>query len=78
MTFAEVIENDWFKKGYKPPVFEQENVNLDDVNAIFNESAVCIVHFCFMHLPIFIDFLLAVTVVMLNGGDLLKHLLWLF
>lgn len=40
MTFAEVIVNDWFKKGYKPPVFEQENVNLDDVNAIFNESAV--------------------------------------
>ncbi|XP_019190643.1 PREDICTED: CBL-interacting serine/threonine-protein kinase 23-like [Ipomoea nil] len=39
MTFAEVIGNDWFKKGYKPPVFEQENVNLDDVNAIFNESA---------------------------------------
>lgn len=40
ITIAEVIENDWFKKGYKPPVFEQANVCLDDVNAIFNESAV--------------------------------------
>ncbi|XP_056175612.1 CBL-interacting serine/threonine-protein kinase 23 isoform X1 [Syzygium oleosum] len=39
ITIAEVIENDWFKKGYKPPVFEQANVCLDDVNAIFNESA---------------------------------------
>lgn len=39
ITIAEVIENDWFKKGYKPPVFEQANVSLDDVNAIFNEFA---------------------------------------
>lgn len=38
ITIAEVIENDWFKKGYQPPVFEQEEVNLDDVNAIFDES----------------------------------------
>ncbi|PKI68062.1 hypothetical protein CRG98_011658 [Punica granatum] len=38
ITIAEVIENDWFKKGYKPPSFEQANVSLDDVNAIFNES----------------------------------------
>ncbi|XP_051125801.1 CBL-interacting protein kinase 23-like [Andrographis paniculata] len=38
ITIAEVIENEWFKKGYKPPVFAQEEVNLDDVNSIFNES----------------------------------------
>ncbi|KAI8000407.1 CBL-interacting serine/threonine-protein kinase 23 [Camellia lanceoleosa] len=38
ITIAEVIENDWFKKGYKPPTFEQTDVNLDDVDAIFNES----------------------------------------
>ncbi|XP_051128204.1 CBL-interacting serine/threonine-protein kinase 23-like [Andrographis paniculata] len=38
ITIAEVLENDWFKKGYKPPVFEQEEVDLDDVNSIFNES----------------------------------------
>ncbi|EPS70454.1 hypothetical protein M569_04293, partial [Genlisea aurea] len=39
ITIAEILQNDWFKKGYKPPVFEQEEVNLDDVNSIFNESA---------------------------------------
>ncbi|KAK4254574.1 hypothetical protein QN277_009937 [Acacia crassicarpa] len=39
ITFAEVIENDWFKKGYVPPRFEQADVSLDDVDAIFSESA---------------------------------------
>ncbi|XP_009610094.1 CBL-interacting serine/threonine-protein kinase 23 [Nicotiana tomentosiformis] len=39
ITFSEVIENEWFKKGYRPPVFEQADVSLDDVNAIFSESA---------------------------------------
>ncbi|KAL5773976.1 hypothetical protein ACOSP7_011533 [Xanthoceras sorbifolium] len=38
ITIAEVIENDWFKKGYKPPRFEQPDINLDDVDAIFNQS----------------------------------------
>ncbi|XP_071726531.1 CBL-interacting serine/threonine-protein kinase 23-like [Rutidosis leptorrhynchoides] len=37
ITAAEVIENEWFKKGYVPPRFEQEDVSLDDVDAIFNE-----------------------------------------
>ncbi|KAL6582659.1 CBL-interacting serine/threonine-protein kinase 23 [Orobanche minor] len=37
ITIAEVLENDWFKKGYKPHVFEHEDVTLDDVNSIFNE-----------------------------------------
>lgn len=40
ITIAEVIENEWFKKGYKPPSFEQADVSLDDVDAIFNESTV--------------------------------------
>ncbi|CAI0544820.1 unnamed protein product [Linum tenue] len=39
ITIAEVIENEWFKKGYKPPVFEQADVSLDDVDSIFNDSA---------------------------------------
>ncbi|KAK4488145.1 hypothetical protein RD792_003887 [Penstemon davidsonii] len=39
ITFAEVLENEWFKKGYKAPIFEHEEVTLDDVNAIFNETA---------------------------------------
>ncbi|CAL5424182.1 unnamed protein product [Camellia sinensis] len=38
IKIAEVIENEWFKKGYKPPVFENEDVCLDNVDAIFNES----------------------------------------
>ncbi|KAJ8762649.1 hypothetical protein K2173_010670 [Erythroxylum novogranatense] len=38
ITIAEVIENEWFKKGYKPPTFEQPDVSLDDVDSIFNES----------------------------------------
>ncbi|KAH9747986.1 CBL-interacting serine/threonine-protein kinase 23 [Citrus sinensis] len=38
ITMAEVIENEWFKKGYKPPSFEQPNIDLDDVDSIFNES----------------------------------------
>lgn len=42
ITIAEVIENEWFKKGYKPPTFEQAEVSLDDVDAIFNESGVII------------------------------------
>ncbi|KAK0579462.1 hypothetical protein LWI29_026662 [Acer saccharum] len=38
ITIAEVIENEWFKKGYKPPKFEQPDINPVDVDAIFNES----------------------------------------
>ncbi|KAM0887284.1 hypothetical protein ACQ4PT_029154 [Festuca glaucescens] len=38
ITIAEVINNEWFKKGYQPPTFETEDINLDDVNSIFDES----------------------------------------
>ena len=40
ITIADVINNEWFKKGYQPPRFETEDVNLDDVNSIFNETGV--------------------------------------
>lgn len=40
ITISEVLENEWFKKGYKPPIFEQHDVSLDDVDAIFDELAV--------------------------------------
>ncbi|XP_022925893.1 CBL-interacting serine/threonine-protein kinase 23-like [Cucurbita moschata] len=40
ITIAEVLENDWFKKGYKPPTFENDEIVLDDVDDIFNESGV--------------------------------------
>ncbi|XP_054801131.1 CBL-interacting serine/threonine-protein kinase 23-like [Prosopis cineraria] len=39
ITMAELIENEWFKKGYTPPRFEQANVSLDDVDAIFGDSS---------------------------------------
>ncbi|KAF5958914.1 hypothetical protein HYC85_006139 [Camellia sinensis] len=38
ITIVKVIENEWFKKGYKPHIFANEDVSLDDVDAIFNES----------------------------------------
>jgi len=51
ITIAEILEDEWFKKDYKPPCFEQgEDVSLDDVDAAFNDSEVlCLkkVHFEF-------------------------------
>ncbi|XP_042440157.1 CBL-interacting protein kinase 23-like isoform X1 [Zingiber officinale] len=38
ITIQQVIENDWFKKDYQPPHFETADINLDDVDDIFNES----------------------------------------
>ncbi|KAK1304276.1 CBL-interacting protein kinase 23 [Acorus calamus] len=38
ITIPEVIENEWFKKGYRPPTFETADVSLDDVHDIFDES----------------------------------------
>ncbi|GMH26072.1 hypothetical protein Nepgr_027915 [Nepenthes gracilis] len=38
ITTAEVIENEWFKKGYKPPIFEEPDFRLDDLDAIFDQS----------------------------------------
>lgn len=62
ITFAEVIENEWFKKGYKPPTFEQADVSLDDVDAIFNESGVTIS--CLLYLiSILITFLFGVLII---------------
>ncbi|KAF8379798.1 hypothetical protein HHK36_029247 [Tetracentron sinense] len=39
ITIAEILENEWFKKGYRTPDFEQgEDISLDDVDAVFNDS----------------------------------------
>ncbi|KAJ8627242.1 hypothetical protein MRB53_020549 [Persea americana] len=39
ISVPEIIENAWFKKGYQPPTFDtSEATNLDDVNAIFDDS----------------------------------------
>lgn len=41
ITIAEILEDEWFKKDYKYPVFnEKEDVNLDDVEAVFKDSEV--------------------------------------
>ncbi|MBA0743691.1 hypothetical protein Gogos_006351, partial [Gossypium gossypioides] len=39
ITVPEILQDKWFKKGYKPPQFEQEeDVNLDDIDVAFNDS----------------------------------------
>ncbi|KAH6835595.1 CBL-interacting protein kinase 9 [Perilla frutescens var. hirtella] len=39
MTIPEILENQWFREDYKPPRFEQEeDVNLDDVDAVFSNN----------------------------------------
>ncbi|OAY64948.1 CBL-interacting protein kinase 32, partial [Ananas comosus] len=39
ITVPEILEDEWFKKGYKPPVFEENyDANLDDVDAAFRDS----------------------------------------
>jgi hypothetical protein len=41
IKIAEILEDEWFKKGYKPQHFEEgEDVCLDDVYAAFNASEV--------------------------------------
>lgn len=42
ITVPEILKNAWFRKGYKAPKFEQEEnlMNLDDVDAVFNNSEV--------------------------------------
>ncbi|OMO77941.1 hypothetical protein COLO4_24926 [Corchorus olitorius] len=38
ITIPEILEDEWFKKDYKPPVFEEkEDTNLDDVEAVFKD-----------------------------------------
>ncbi|KAL0437159.1 UNVERIFIED_CONTAM: CBL-interacting serine/threonine-protein kinase [Sesamum radiatum] len=39
ITVPEILEDEWFRKDYKPPVFdEKEDINLDDVEAVFKDS----------------------------------------
>ncbi|GER40714.1 CBL-interacting protein kinase [Striga asiatica] len=38
ITISEIREDGWFKKDYKPPVFDEtEDANLDDVEAVFKD-----------------------------------------
>jgi hypothetical protein len=39
VTPQEVFEDEWFKKDYKPPVFEErDDSNMDDIDAVFKDS----------------------------------------
>ncbi|KAK4408324.1 CBL-interacting serine/threonine-protein kinase [Sesamum angolense] len=39
ITVPEILEDEWFRKDYKPPVFdEKEDISLDDVEAVFKDS----------------------------------------
>nr|QSH71605.1 CBL-interacting protein kinase [Hedychium coronarium] len=38
IAIPQIIENEWFKKGYQPPQFETADVDPDDVDTIFDES----------------------------------------
>jgi serine/threonine protein kinase len=41
ITAAKIYKNEWFKKGYTPSKLSgKEDVNLDDIDAVFNESKV--------------------------------------
>lgn len=44
IAIPQIIENEWFKKGYQLPQFETADVNLGDVDAIFDESEVEFTH----------------------------------
>uniref|UniRef100_K3ZIC0 non-specific serine/threonine protein kinase n=1 Tax=Setaria italica TaxID=4555 RepID=K3ZIC0_SETIT len=53
ITIPEILEDEWFKKGYKRPEFDEKyDTTLDDVDAVFNDSEVsdwCISIFSLMH-----------------------------
>lgn len=41
ITISEILEDEWFKKDYKSPIFnEKGDANLDDVEAVFKDSEV--------------------------------------
>lgn len=42
ISIAELLEDEWFKQGYKPPSFDEddEDINIDDVDAAFSNSKV--------------------------------------
>ena len=41
ITIPEILENQWFKIDYTPAEFQEDGAStLDDVDAVFNESAV--------------------------------------
>lgn len=41
ISIAEILEDEWFKKDFKPPEFEEKyEANVDDIDAAFKDSEV--------------------------------------
>lgn len=39
ITIPQILQDSWFKRGYKPPRFiEEDDISLEDIAAVFNES----------------------------------------
>lgn len=39
ITIPEILENEWFRKGYSPPRFQEDEASsVEDVDAVFNDS----------------------------------------
>ncbi|XP_019097818.1 PREDICTED: pentatricopeptide repeat-containing protein At5g21222-like [Camelina sativa] len=52
ITIPEILEDEWFKKDYKPAVFEEKKeANLADVEAVFNDSEVVLLVVMFVQGP---------------------------
>lgn len=50
MTIPEILENPWFREDYEPAHFEhEEDVNLEDVDAVFSDSEVKLPKYSFFH-----------------------------
>lgn len=72
IKIPELLEDEWFKKGYKPASFtEEEDVNVDDVAAAFVDSTVLffeIFIFSFFHpLTPYLDFVLQIRLCSSTG-----------
>lgn len=54
ITIPEILEDVWFKKDYKPAVFEEKKeANLADVEAVFKDSEVS--HFIYSEICLMIE-----------------------
>ncbi|KAH0457127.1 hypothetical protein IEQ34_015034 [Dendrobium chrysotoxum] len=41
ITIHEILKDEWFRKGYKPPIFDEKyETNLDDIDVALNDSQV--------------------------------------
>lgn len=56
INMAGIRKDDWFKKNYLPVrKYEDEDVNLDDVQAVFNDFEVCQALFFFVSVTFFLS-----------------------